>query len=296
MNLIPVDSERLAIMPTQDVVEYFLSRETLGTQKTYGSTIRTFFAKSGKSFRDITPFEAISYNDFLKVNYSEATTQNRISTLKKFFEFCQEVGLIEKNPFAVVKQVKVVNHCAERFLTEKELNKLLDALKAKSQQRYVLGLVLASLGLRISEAVNLSHSDFIEAPSGGIEISLLRKGNIQQSLPIRSDVWQVIEKFMGHGPNAFITEPLFKNPSGNRCSVVTLRTWVKEASKKAGITKDISPHWIRHSTATHLLDQGVTVKNVAWLLNHANTSTTSRYLHVTDRDISGKMPIKVRND
>lgn len=287
---------RLKIMPTSEIVTYFLSRETLKTSQTYGSTLRSFFAKLGKDFRDVTPFEAISYNDYLRANYAEATTQNRISTLKKFFEFCMEVGLTDKNPFAVVKQVKVVNHCAERFLTEKELNNLLDALKAKSQQRYVLGLILASLGLRVSEAASLSHSDFIESPSGGIEVSLIRKGNLQQSLPVREDVWRVIKKYMGHGPNSFNREPLFRNPSGNRCSNVTLRTWIKQASKKAKITKDISPHWIRHSTATHLLDQGVTLQNVAWLLNHSNTSVTSRYLHVTAKDVSDKMPIKVRQD
>ena len=295
MHELAVES-KLKIMPTDKVIEFFLERETFRTGKTYGSNIRSFFAKLGKGYQDVTPYEAISYNTYLQANYAEATTQNRISTLKKFFEFCMEVGLIDKNPFAVVKQVKVVNHCAERFLTEKELNNLLDALKAKSQQRYVLGLLLASLGLRISEAANLSHSDFLESPSGGIEVTLIRKGNLQQSLPIREDVWTVLEKFMEHGPNSFNREPLFKNPSGNRCSVVTLRTWIKQAAKKAKISKAISPHWIRHSTATHLLDQGVTLQNVAWLLNHSNTSVTSRYLHVTAKDVSDKMPIKVRTD
>ncbi len=295
MHELSVES-KLAIMPTDKVIEYYLERETVRTGKTYGSTLRTFFARLGKGYQDVTPYDSITYNTYLLANYAEATTQNRISTLKKFFEFCMEVGLIDKNPFAVVKQVKVVNHCAERFLTEKELNNLLDALKAKSQQRYVLGLLLASLGLRISEVANLSHSDFIESPLGGIEVTLLRKGNIQQSLPIREDVWSVLEKFMGHGPNAFNQEPLFKNPSGNRCSVVTLRKWIKEAAKKAKITKNISPHWIRHSTATHLLTNGVTIQNVAWLLNHSNTSVTSRYLHVTAKDVSDKMPINVRTD
>lgn len=295
MHELAVES-KLSIMPTDKVLEFFLERETIRTGKTYGSNLRAFFARLGKGYQEVTPYDAIAFNTYLLANYAEATTQNRISTLKKFFEFCMEVGLIDKNPFAVVKQVKVVNHCAERFLTEVELNILLDALKSKSQQRYVLGLILASLGLRISEAASLSHCDFIEAPAGGIEVTLIRKGNLQQSLPIRDDVWQVLEKFMGHGPNAFNREPLFKNPSGNRCSSVTLRTWIKEASKKAKITKNISPHWIRHSTATHLLDQGVTLQNVAWLLNHSNTSVTSRYLHVTAKDVSDKMPIKVRQD
>jgi len=292
-----VESNKLSIMPTQGVIEYFInSLRTPSTMKTYTSTLKTFFTWVKKDLKSVTPFDAIEFSSHQKENYAEATVQNRIATLNEFFRFCKEVGLIDKNPFAVVKQSAPPNRAAERFLTEKELNKLLDALHSRGQKHYVLGLLLASLGLRISEAANLSHCDFIEVPSGGIEVNLLRKGNSRQLVPLRDDVWQIVREFIGHGPNSFNKQALFLNPSGNRASVVTLRTWIKDASRKAKITKSISPHWLRHSTASHLLDKGASLENVAWLLNHANVSTTSRYLHPTDKDISGKMPIKVRND
>lgn len=293
-NTLPAQNN-LLIMPTSKIVEYFLSQYSEGSSRTYGSTLRAFFIwTNGKSYKEISPFEALEFDKYIKTVNSDATVQRQISTLKKFFDFAMECGLIDKNPFAVIKQKGADNKCQEKFLTTKELNSLLDALYQEGQAEYVLGLLLASLGLRISEAAQLSHNDFLEAPSGEIEVSLLRKGNKKQLLPLRDDVWQVVKNYMGHGVDPSNCQPLFLNPSKRRISSISLRAWVEKASKKAGISKTVTPHWIRHTTATLLLDKGVSLENVAWLLNHANIATTSRYLHPTERKISEKMPIDVR--
>ena len=289
----PHELDTLRIMPTQQVIDYFLSRETKNTAHTYGMSIRSFFAYCPKDFREVTPFDALDYNSYLGQTVAPATVQNRISALNRFFRFAKDCGLNDKNPFAVVKQVKVANHAREKFLTVKELDKLLKALLISGQREYVLGLLLAALGLRISEAGALSHSDFLEAPDGSIELRVKRKGGEVQLLPLRDDVWQVAKDFMGHGPNSFNQTPLFLNPSKKRASTNSLRTWIEEAAKKAGIKKKITPHFLRHSTATHLLDQGASLENVKWLLGHKSLETTSIYLHETDKKISEKMPITV---
>lgn len=296
-ELVPIsghDLDTIRIMPTQQVIDFFLNRETVGTARTYGSTLHSFFAWCPKDFRAVTPFDALGYADFLGATVSPATVQNRISTLSRFFRFAKDCGLIETNPFAVVKQKKVPNRAQEKFLTVKELDRLLKALSIAGQREYVLGLLLASLGLRISEAWGLSHSDFLEAPDGSIEVRVLRKGGEIQLLPLRDDVWQVVRDFMGHDANSFSQVPLFLNPSKKRASVNSLRTWIEEAAKRAGIERKISPHWIRHSCATHLLDHGASLENVKWLLNHKNLLTTAIYLHETDKRISEKMPIEVK--
>lgn len=292
-NLAPVD--QLRIMPTTRIVEYFLSQQSDGTARTYGSTIRLFFAWSGGvDYRGVTPFQALDYDAYLKQSCAPATVQRQISTLTRFFGFAHKCGLIEANPFAVVKQTSVPNHAAEKYLTVKELDRLLDTLADMGKRQYVLGLLLASLGLRIAEAQELSHSDFIESPDGGIEVRVHRKRDKYQLLPLREDVWQVIRDYLGHEPNQFDTRPVFLNPSGNRISSDGMRDWIEKAAKKAKIKKPITPHWIRHSTATHLLDRHESLENVRWLLGHASVKTTEIYTHATDKKISEKMPIKVK--
>ncbi len=292
-NLAPV--EQLRIMPTQGVTRYFINREnSSGTRRTYGSTLKLFFAWAKMDYRDVTPFNALDYDAYLKSYCAASTVQRQISTLTRFFGFAHKCGLIETNPFAVVKQRGVPNRAAEKFLSVEELDRLLTELGKVSDRQYVLGLLLASLGLRIAEARELSHSDFITAPDGSIEVRVHRKRDKYQLLPLREDVWQVVRDYLGHEPNQFDARPVFLNPSGNRISADGMRDWVEKAAKKAKITKPITPHWIRHSTATHLLDQGASLENVMWLLGHSSILTTKIYLHPTDKKISEKMPIKAR--
>ncbi len=297
MELVSIEQANLTIMPTQSVVEYFLNNQNCpGTARTYGVKIRHFFMwTGGKSFRDITPMDALNYNEYLKSTKSPATVQNTISPLKQFFDFAVKFRLITDNPFSIVKQKGVQNRANEKFLTVKELDKLLDALyQYKKPQRYVAGLLLASIGPRVSEVVQLNHNDFLELPDGDIGVRLLRKSGKYQIIPLWEDVWEVVKDFMGHDIDPADDRPLFVNPSGNRITPETLRTWIRETAKKAGIKKDISTHWLRHSTATHLLDRGESLENVAWLLGHKNTRTTQIYTHPTNKRISEKMPISVR--
>ena len=290
-----ITESQVQVMPNEKILDLFLSnQESPGTQRTYSSTIRAFLALSGKRITDIDQFDALGYNTYLKGFCAPATVQRQISTLNMFFAFALKLEIIKTNSFAIVKQTKVPSSVKQKFLTANELDRLLNVLAETRPKEYVLGLILASLGLRISEAVNLSHNDFITSPDGGIEVRLLRKGNKIQLLPLRDDVWQVVQAFMGHGTDASDTRPLFTNPSGNRTSDVTLRSWIERAVKKAGIKKRATPHWLRHSFATLLLDKGQTLENVCWAMGHSNVSTTSIYLHPTDKKISDHMPINVK--
>lgn len=286
--------EQLRIIPTQRILDYFLQEESPGTSRTYGSAIRLFFSWCPKSYKEITPFDALEFHKQIQSTDAPATIQRKISTLTRFFAFAMKCGLTPTNPFAVIKQHSVPNRAAEKYLTVKELDRLLTALNDMGTQHYVLGLILASLGLRISEAQELSHCDFIESPDGGVEVRVHRKRDKYQLLPLREDVWQIVRDYLGHEPNQLDRRPVFLNPSSNRISSDGMRDWISKAAKKAKIKKAVTCHWIRHSTATHLLDQGASLENVSWLLGHSSVLTTKIYTHPTDKKISEKMPIKVR--
>lgn len=279
-------------MDTQKITDYFLSQQTDGTARTYGAAIRSFFVWCGKDYREVSPFDALNYDAHLKATCAEVTVQARISTLKKFFEFAMECGLITKNPFALIKQKGAPNRAAEKFLTAKELNRLLAVLRETGEREYVFGLILAATGMRISEARMLNWCDFLEAPDGTMLVNALRKGNERQLLPLREDVWQAVKAFMRHEINQSDQTPLFRNPSRNRMSDVTLRSWIEDAAKKAGITKKVTPHILRHTFATACLDAGADIRDVQWYLNHKNISTTQIYAHPTNKRVGEYMPLK----
>ena len=295
MQELAVES-RLKIMPTSGIVEYFINnQESEKTKDTYGSTLRTFFAWSGKSYKDIGPFDALNYSEYLKTTCALATIVNKITTLRTFFRFAMDCGLITSNPFTLIKQKGVPNRAGEKYLTTKEIDKLLTALKAAGQREYILGILLASTGIRISEAWELSWSSFVEAPDGTMLLNVLRKGGEYQLLPLRQDVWELIHTYMGNRPiNQFDKHvPLFLNPSKQKASVVSLRTWIIDAGKKAGIKKHCNPHILRHSFATNSLDNKADLQNVSWYMGHSSIKTTSIYTHPTNKQVGDFLKLNI---
>jgi len=276
----------LAIMPTDKVVEYFLSQQSEGTSRTYGSALKGFIAwTNSQDYRTITPFQALDFDAHLKSTCSPATVQRQIATLKMFFKFAMECGLLDKNPFALIKQRGVPSRVAEKFLTPKEINRLLIALRKAGEKHFILGLILASTGLRISEAQSLSWSSFIEMPDQTISINVLRKGNEYQLLPLREDVWTYIKQYMRREVDQGDHSPLFLNPSLQRVASDSLRTWIVDGGKRAGISRRVNPHLLRHSFATTALDRGADLRDLSWYLNHKSLVTTGLYAHPTNKKV-----------
>ena len=296
MQELAAESQKLAIMPTQGVIEYFIkNQESEGTQRTYGSALRGFFAWSnGKDYRTVTPFDALNYNEYLKETCAVATTQTKIATLKMFFSFAKDCGLIETNPFALVKQKASPSKVSEKFLTTKEIERLLNALKEAGEREYILGLLLASTGMRISEVQQISWKDFYEMPDGSISVSALRKGNERQLLSLRSDVWEAIKAYMGKEINNFDQSHLFSNPSGHRASDVSLRTWIEKAAKRAKINKVVTPHTLRHSFCSNALSAGADIRDVQTYLNHKSIMTTQFYMHGQNQKVGEFIELNIK--
>ncbi len=285
---------KLKIMPTQQVIDYYLSQQTAKTAKTYASTLKSFIAwANNQDYRTITPFQALDYDAYLKTTCSVATVQNRIATLKMFFKFAMECGLIDKNPFALIKQHKPPSNVANKFLTTTEIDRLLAALKQKGEKRFILGLLLASTGMRISEAQEISWKDFYAMPDGSVSVSVHRKGNEYQLLALRNDVWEAIKAYAGKEINNFDQSHLFSNPSGDRASVVTLRAWIKAGARKAGIKKLVSPHTLRHSFCSNALSAGADIRDVQEYLNHRSLTTTQVYMHGQNKKVGDFLKLKL---
>jgi len=285
----------LAIMPTDKVVEYFLGQQSEGTSRTYGSTLKGFIAwTNSQDYRTITPFQALDFDAHLKATCSPATVQRQIATLKMFFKFAMECGLVTKNPFALIKQHGVPSRVSEKFLTQKEISRLLTSLKEAGEREYILGLILVTTGMRISEVQQLSWKDFHEMPDGSISVNAKRKGNEYQLLALRNDVWEAIKGYMGREINQFDQSHLFSNPSGNRAASDSLRTWIVSAAKRAKITKPVTPHTLRHSFCSNALSAGADIRDVQTYLNHKSIMTTSIYMHGQNQKVGEFLDIKVK--
>jgi site-specific recombinase XerD len=169
-----------------------------------------------------------------------------------------------------------------QFMTEDETAKLIESAFAKDdlderglRDRAILE-TFYSTGMRISELVGLDqeHIDFI----GGI-VKVFGKGKKERVVPIGEAALTAIRKYLDRRKKQ--SEVIFLNKNGKRITTRGVRDIVEKYIKRAGIKQGISPHTLRHSFATHLLNRGADLRTVQELLGHANLSTTQIYTHLT---------------
>lgn len=221
---------------------------------------------------------------------SAATVARKISALRSFFRFGQRRKLLQNDPLAGVTGPKV-GRFIPVFLTVDETFALLEAPAEKdtyaARDRAILEL-LYSTGIRVSELVsrNVADLDLTE------EVLTVRgKGNKERLVPVGRPAieavrgWlpqrlQLIEQRAGRG-KVVEKNALFLNGRGSRLTTRSVERLVKTYGERAGITQMVTPHALRHSFATHLLEMGADLRSVQELLGHASLSTTQRYTHLT---------------
>ncbi len=147
--------------------------------------------------------------------------------------------------------------------------------------------VLYATGARVSEVLGLVVDDVVGLEDGTF-IKVTGKGNKQRIVPVGSAAREAVEAYLVRGRPALSkgkTHALFLNKRGGALSRQSAWTVIKEAAGRAGVDKHISPHTLRHSFATHLLEGGADVRTVQELLGHASVTTTQIYTHVTPENL-----------
>ncbi|WP_100399355.1 tyrosine recombinase XerC [Bacillus sp. FJAT-44742] len=219
--------------------------------------------------------------------YKRTSLSRKISALRTFYKYLMREGLITENPFALTTLPKKELRLPH-FLYAKELEALFqsfDASKALDQRDLALFEILYATGIRVSECCNvkLSHIDF----SLGT-IFVKGKGNKERYTPIGSFALDAIDRYTQNGRLHLLkkssqkdSEYLFLNHLGTPITDRGIRHVVTKRMKKVSLTLHASPHSLRHTFATHLLDNGADIRAVQDLLGHENLSTTQLYTHVT---------------
>ncbi len=218
--------------------------------------------------------------------YSKSTMARKIATLRSFYKFLVRRNYIDSNPVNPVRTPKQEKKLP-RFLEYEEVKRLLNAPPTDNwlgaRDRAILE-VLYSTGMRVSEivALNMEDVDFL-----GEVIHIRGKGKKERISPIGSSALQAIQHYIEfrnrrmQNDSNFDGKVLFANKHGKRLSVRSVRRKMDKYLEIAGLDPSISPHTLRHSFATHMLNNGADLRSVQELLGHQSLSTTQIYTHMT---------------
>lgn len=266
------------------------------TVRNYDSDLRQFirFVATKKGLEgnipdiDIIDYKLIrSYLGELFDTSRRTTIARKLSALKSFFRFLELRGFCPSNPaseIATPKQEKYI----PTYIPIDDMFAMLekpDREKESGLRDLAILELLYSSGLRVSELVNLNleHLDF--------KARLVRvsgKGGKERILPVGRKAITALSEYLEHTAQQRKKAgysrgqgPLFLNYRGGRLSSRSVHRLVKRYSRECGITTEISPHSIRHTFATHLLDGGADLRSIQELLGHVNLSSTQKYTHVS---------------
>ena len=229
--------------------------------------------------------------DFLqwinKLGMTPSSQSRIISGLRSFYKYCIQEQISKKDPTALLETPKLSKKLPD-VLTFSEIEKIVDAIDVSSSEgarNKAIIETLYSCGLRVSELVNLKLSA-LYFDVGYIRV--IGKGDKERLVPIGSSAIKYInlykEQIRVHVPVIPGNEDVvFLNRRGRKLSRVMIFMIIKEAAKKAGISKSISPHTFRHSFATHLVEGGADLRAVQEMLGHESITTTEIYTHL-DRE------------
>jgi integrase/recombinase XerC len=224
--------------------------------------------------------------------YSPATTARKIATLRSFYKWMHRRGLIETNPMLLIRTPKQTKRLPKAISVE-HVEKLLSMPDSRetlgARDRAILE-TLYSTGVRVSELVELNRVDLDQAEQ---TLRIRGKGKKERIVPLGSHALAAIRNYLSLLEsdvrftaqrarwNAEPTSPLFVNKSGGRLSSRSVRRKLDKYLAGAGLDPTISPHTLRHSFATHLLDNGADLRSVQELLGHQSLSTTQIYTHLS---------------
>lgn len=239
--------------------------------------------KEGMKLSGINPLVLRSYLSVLIQKNHPASVARKLSSLRSFFQYWVKKGKIAQNPAKAIHSPKLPKRLP-KFLNVDEVFALLDVPGSDDMRgrrdKAILEL-LYSCGLRVSELVGL---DVAQVDLENRLVRVFGKGGKERLVPIGKKASQKIDHYLKLR-DTFVKKDkdsgaVFLNVRGERLSVRSIQRLVDDTIKKCGLSKEVSPHVLRHTFATHLLNAGADLRSIQELLGHASLSTTQKYTHV----------------
>lgn len=248
-------------------------------------SLQQFMEPRGIDFASLTLADLENFvADLCDLGISPRSVARVISGVKSALKFCRLEGVIENNPAALLSSPRLGRHLPE-VLSVEEIDSLCDAVDLESptgRRNRAIIETLYGCGLRVSELCNLeiSRIDFERR-----FIIVHGKGNKERLVPMSEPSIEEISLYLNEErPRLKIKageeDIVFLNMRGHRLTRQMIFIFLRDLAAEAGITRDISPHTLRHSFATHLLEGGANLRAIQQMLGHESIATTEIYLHL----------------
>ncbi len=274
-----------------EVVGTYLNLYSGRTREEYIFELRKFFrfiGHSGSVVRliDIT-YDQISFYIFKYLDLRSRSAQKRSrSVLKSFFSFLEKIQYLAKNPTEFLSPIESDPKLVERILLREEVFKMIEL--EKDRRNHLILKMLYVSAMRVSELCSLKWENliWIEANIPMIQVSFIGKGKKERGLTLEGSIVSQLDEWKDQNQNLSSFVFFSREEDRSKLHPTRIRKIVTQAALRAGITKKVSPHWFRHSHASHALDQGAPLHLVRDTLGHASIQTTGEYLHARPDDSS----------
>ena len=260
-----------------------LSNNTISS---YYENLKKFYIHFEK--KNILNLNADEIRDFL---YDEGivarTRAHYLTVLNSFYNYMISIEYITTNPCETIKLPKLEKKLPS-FLTIEEVDRLLNInpVKIYDYRNIAMMETLYATGIRVSELCNMKISDI---DFNECTIKIFGKGSKERIVPMNDSTYNALKNYIdNYRPfllKTKVSDYVFINNFGNVISRVGFFKILKKLCKDAGINKDVSPHTLRHSFATHLLNNGANLRVIQHLLGHSNITTTQIYSHLSNESL-----------
>ena len=281
--------------PLLEEFEHYLSVEknvSPHTQRNYLNDLRQFSHYLHSEFpgRDFTTVDSLTIRSYLGVLHKKnrkSSIARKLASLRTFYKFLIRKGILKENPAAVVSTPRLEKHMPS-FLSIDEMFSLLTmpdtTTLAGIRDRAIMEMLYSS-GLRVSELVGMDE-EHLDVNLGIVKV--MGKGKKERIVPVGGKALEAVKNYSNalavrykSTPPLSIKRPLFLNQRGGRLTARSVARIINRYIDQCGLLKNISPHSLRHTFATHMLDAGADLRAIQELLGHVSLSTTQKYTHVS---------------
>ena len=268
---------------TEQMIGLWLHGKSKNTAKAYRRDIHEFLTfAGGVELNRITLNQLQKYEAALgELGKSQNTVARKIAAVKSLLTFAHKVGVVGHNAGALINTKPSKDKLSERILSRGEVLDMIYSTENK-RDRLLLKMLYVT-GARVGELCQLTWEDIKANGDGTARVTLFGKGDKTRVVLIDRELYQELKQLKLDGNAA-----LFRSRKGQK-ALTTTQAYriVKAAADRVCIEGNVSPHWLRHSHASHSLDNGAPIHTVQQSLGHASITTTERYLHANPKDSSG---------
>ena len=277
------DIERVSSPNDRQIVDAWVAKQvSRRTRILYAYEGAQLLGYVGKSLSDVIASDLQAYIAAFD-GFAPASIGLAVSAIRSLFAFGRLTGALSNDPAATLSAPPIKNVLAERILDEADVRRLIDG-EPDPRNRALLALFYGA-GLRRAELCGLAWRDVTARGADRGQATVFGKGGKTRAVLLYGRAWTSLQAIRGEAkPDA----PVFRSRKGGHLDPSMVHRIVKAAAARAGLPDGVSPHWLRHSFASHALDRGAPLSLVQQGLGHASVATTSKYLHARPSDGAGR--------